>query len=110
MWPHVHPRRGMLELRASDGLPWPYFSAAPAIWVGLTYDAEIRRQAMAYLSDLTALQLESSVDNIAEKGLQTSIGIHAVKALARELLLLARCGLQKRVNASIDPEEVSVAS
>jgi len=96
----------MLELRASDGLPWPYFSAAPAIWVGLTYDPEIRRRATAYLSDLTALQLEGAVDDIAAKGLQTSIGIHEVKELARELLRLARCGLQKRVDAGIDPEEV----
>ena len=105
-WPHVRPRRGMLELRASDGLPWPYFSAAPAIWVGLTYDGEIRRQATAYLSDLAALQLENAIDDIAVKGLQTSIGIHEVKELARELLRLARCGLQKRVDAGIDPEEI----
>ena len=106
MWPHVRPRRGMLELRASDGLPWPYFSAAPAIWVGLTYDAEIRRQATAYLSDLTAPQLENSVDDIAANGLKASVGTHEVKELARELLRLARCGLQKRVDASIDPDEV----
>jgi glutamate--cysteine ligase len=105
-WPHVRPRRGMLELRASDGLPWPYFSASPAIWVGLTYDAEIRRQATAYLSSLTAPQLESAIDDIAVKGLQTSIGIHEVKELARDLLRFARCGLQNRVDAGIDPEEV----
>ena len=106
IWPHVRPRGGTLELRASDGLPWPYFSAAPAIWVGLTYDAEIRRQATAYLSDLTASQLDTSIADIAAIGLKTSIGIHEVKDLARELLRLARCGLQKRVNASIDPDEV----
>jgi glutamate--cysteine ligase len=106
LWPHVRPRRGTLELRASDGLPWPYFSAAPAIWVGLTYDPEIRRQATAYLSDLTARQLEGAVDDIATIGLKTSIGNHEVKELARELLRLARCGLQKRVDASIDPYEV----
>lgn len=105
-WPHVRPRRGMLELRASDGLPWPYYSAAPAIWVGLTYDAEVRRQATAYLSDLTALQLENSVDDIAVNGLKASIGTREVKELARELLRLARRGLQERVNARIDPVEV----
>jgi glutamate--cysteine ligase len=96
----------MLELRASDGLPWPYFSAAPAIWVGLTYDTEIRRQATAYLSDLTAPQLENSVDDIAANGLKASVGTREVEELARELLRLARCGLQKRVDASIDPDEV----
>lgn len=106
VWPHVRPRNGLLELRASDGLPWPYFSAAPAIWVGLTYDAEIRAETTAYLSSLTASQLERSVDDIAEKGLYASIGLHEVKKLARELLRLARCGLQKRVDANTDPAEV----
>lgn len=105
-WPHVRPRRGTLELRASDGLPWPYFSAAPAIWVGLTYDAEIRTRATAYLSDLTARQLESAIDDIAVKGLQTSIGIHEVKELARDLLHFARCGLQKRIDEGVDPEDI----
>jgi glutamate--cysteine ligase len=105
VWPQVRPRNGLLELRASDGLPWPYFSAAPAIWVGLTYDAEIRKEATAYLSNLTASQLERSVDDIAEKGLYASVGLHEVRKLARELLRLARRGLQKRVDANIDPAE-----
>lgn len=106
VWPHVRPRNGLLELRASDGLPWPYFSAAPAIWVGLTYDAEIRKETTAYLSDLTASQLERSVGDIAEKGLYASVGLHEVRKLTRELLRLARCGLQKRVDANVEPAEV----
>lgn len=106
VWPHVRPRRGLLELRASDGLPWPYFSAAPAIWVGLTYDSDIRRQATTYLSDLTATELENSIAEIATIGLKASIGTHDVKDVAHELLRLARCGLQKRVDASIDPDEI----
>ena len=106
MWPHVRPRPGLLELRASDGLPWPCFSATPALWVGLTYDAGIRRQATACLSDLTAFQLENSIDDIAAKGLRTSIGIYEVKDLARQLLRLARRGLQKRVDAHLDPDDV----
>lgn len=105
VWPHVRPRNGLLELRASDGLPWPHFSAAPAIWVGLTYDAEIRKEATAYLADLTAAQLERSADDIAEKGLYASVGLHEVRKLARELLRLARSGLQKRVDAGIDQAE-----
>ena len=106
VWPHVRPRNGLLELRASDGLPWPYFSAAPAIWVGLTYDPEIRKEATSFLSDLTAPQLDLAVDDIAENGLCASVGFYEVGKLARELLHLARCGLQKRVNANVDPVEV----
>jgi glutamate--cysteine ligase len=105
VWPHVRPR-STLELRASDGLPWPYFSAAPAIWVGLTYDATVRKEASALLSELTPFQLEHAVDDIAVKGLAASVGPHPVRDLAHELLRLARQGLENRVAAQVEPPEV----
>jgi glutamate--cysteine ligase len=105
VWPHVRPR-STLELRASDGLPWPYFSAAPAIWVGLTYDSTVRKEASSLLSELTPFQLERAIDDIALKGLAASVGPHPVRDLAHELLRLARQGLENRVAANIDPPEV----
>jgi glutamate--cysteine ligase len=105
IWPHVRPRR-TLELRASDGLPWPYFSAAPAIWVGLTYDSTVRKEASDLLMELTPRQLECAVEDIAVKGLAASVGPHPVSDLAHELLRLARRGLQNRVAAHVDPPEV----
>lgn len=104
LWPHVRPRR-TLELRASDGPPWPYFSAAPAIWVGLTYDAAVRKEVLTLLSELTLPQLERSIDDIAVKGLAASVGPHQVGDLAHELLRLARQGLRNRVAADIDSSE-----
>lgn len=105
LWPHVRPRR-TLELRASDGLPWPNFSAAPAIWVGLTYNDGIRKEASSFLSDITSLELDRSVDEILVKGLGASVGHNQVKEITVELLRLARRGLEHRVDAKIDPAEV----
>ena len=105
LWPHVRPRR-TLELRASDGLPWPHFSAAPAIWVGLTYDTTVRKEALTLLSELTPPQLVCSIDDIAVKGLAASIGPHQVGDLAHELLRLARRGLSNRSFNGIDSPEV----
>ena len=105
LWPHVRPRR-TLELRASDGLPWPGFSAASAMWVGLTYDAVARKEATAILSELTPSQLERSVDDIALKGLTASVGPYSVRELAHELLRLARMGLVNRVATKVEPPEV----
>jgi glutamate--cysteine ligase len=102
LWPHVRPRR-TLELRAADGLPWPCFSAVPAMWVGLTYDPAVRKEAIALLAELTAAQLEASVADIAAKGLAASVGPHPVADLAHELLRLARQGLESRVAAGADP-------
>jgi glutamate--cysteine ligase len=105
IWPHVRPRR-TLELRASDGLPWPFFSAAPAMWVGLTYDPIVRKETTSLLSELTPGQLEHAVDEIAVKGLTASVGPHPVRDLAHELLRLARKGLENRVAADADPPEI----
>lgn len=105
LWPHVRPRQ-TLELRALDGLPWPHFSAAPAIWVGLTYDATVLREASTLLSELTLSQLQQSTSDIAVKGLAASIGPHQVGDLAHELLRLSLRGLGNRVSAGIDPPEV----
>jgi glutamate--cysteine ligase len=105
LWPQVRPR-GTLELRAADGLPWPYFPAVPAMWVGLTYDPAVRRQASALLGDLTAAQLECAVDDIAAKGLAASAGPYPVADLARELVRLARRGLESRIAAGAEPPGV----
>ena len=102
----MYARASTLELRASDGLPWPYFSAAPAIWVGLTYDATVRKEASALLSELTPFQLEHAVNDIAIKGLAASVGPYPVQDLAHELLRLARQGLENRVAGQVDPPEV----
>ena len=95
LWPHVRPRH-TLELRAADGLSWPDFPAVPAMWVGLTYDPAIRKDASAFLAELTATQLGRSVDDIATKGLAASVGPQQVADLAHELLRLARRGLESQ--------------
>jgi glutamate--cysteine ligase len=105
VWPHVRVRH-TLELRASDGLPWPYFAASPAVWVGLSYDREARQAASALLSDLTPRQLEGAVDEIAMKGLEAAVGPYPVRELARELLRLSRKGLMARVASGIEPAQI----
>ena len=80
LWPQLRPRH-TLELRAADGLPWPDFLAVPAMWVGLTYDPAVRKEASAFLAELTATQLGCSVDDIATKGLAASAGPHQVADL-----------------------------
>jgi glutamate--cysteine ligase len=102
LWPQLRPRR-TLELRAADGLPWPHFAAVPAMWVGLTYDESVRKEACALLAELTAAQLECSVNDIATKGLAAWVGPHQVADLGLELLRLARQGLESRVAAGADP-------
>lgn len=105
VWPQVRPR-WTLELRASDGLCWRAFAAAPAFWVGLTYHDESRRSALALLDGVTAAELDRATADIASSGLAASVGHRSVGALAQELLRLARVGLAARVAERLEPPEV----
>jgi glutamate--cysteine ligase len=104
VWPHVRVRR-TLELRASDGLMWPHFSAVPAFWVGLTYDAEIRRAALGLLADVHAEQLEQLTDAVALHGLRVEEPL-PVRHYAARLLALAHAGLAARVARGVEPARV----
>jgi glutamate--cysteine ligase len=105
-WPHVRVRRQLLELRASDGLPWPHFAASPAFWAGLTYDPQVRTEASALLAELSPQQLNQTIDDVAEKGLAASAGPYSVQELNRELLRLARRGLTAKIAEGSEPAEV----
>lgn len=105
IWPHVRPRR-TLELRAFDGLGWWAFAAAPAFWVGLTYHAPSRRDALALLDGITGAELDQATEDIAVRGLDAMVGHRPVGALAGNLLDLARQGLQARARQNLDPPDV----
>ena len=105
VWPHVRARR-TLEVRASDGLNWPDFAAAPAFWAGLTYHPPARRAALALLDGVTSAELEEATGDIATHGLAARVGRRCVGELAGQLLGLAQDGLRARVEAKIEPPEV----
>jgi glutamate--cysteine ligase len=105
VWPQVRVR-GTLEMRGPDGVAWPHFPASAAIWVGLVYNADVRRAVLDCLANLTAEQLRSATVDIAIKGLAASVGPHLVQDLARELLRLARRGLTARVDSGHEPRHV----
>ncbi|MBO3752073.1 hypothetical protein J5X84_38905 [Streptosporangiaceae bacterium NEAU-GS5] len=92
VWPHVRARR-TLEVRSLDGLPWPYFSAAPALWTGLAYDDDARGKATDLLSGFTADELDRAASDVAVRGLEASVSKTPVTVLVRELLRYARIGL-----------------
>jgi glutamate--cysteine ligase len=105
VWPHVRIRQ-TVETRASGALPWPYFSAAPALWVGLTYHQTARRRALDLLAPVTAGQLDRLTEDVALKGLAASVDWLSVRDLAGELLSLAAEGLSARVLAGKEPPQV----
>ncbi|MEV4510735.1 glutamate-cysteine ligase family protein [Dactylosporangium sp. NPDC049525] len=102
VWPHVRVRR-TLEVRLPDAAPWPWLGSGAALWTGLVYDPEARRAANHLLSDLSAADVDRASVDVAVKGLSAMIGPRLVQDVARELLRLARQGLQARIAAGLEP-------
>ncbi|WP_426509683.1 glutamate-cysteine ligase family protein [Dactylosporangium sp. McL0621] len=104
VWPHVRVRH-TLELRLADAPPWPFFGAGAALWAGLAYDPQARHAANDLLAGLSAAELDRACSDVAVKGLSATVGPYPVQDVARELLRLARAGLQARVRAGLEAHE-----
>ncbi len=105
VWPQVRVRE-FLEMRAFDCPPWESIAAAPAILTGLVYDRDSRTRARALLAGFTAQELDAAGEDVALRGLDAMLGEYRVNELARELLRLARRGLEARVAAGLDGPEI----
>lgn len=105
MWPHVRVR-GTLELRAPDGPPWHALAAPAAMCVGLLYHPPARLAVLDLLGGVPVAELDRATGDAGATGLSGSLGSWQVADLAREMVRLARAGLQERVRAGIEPPGV----
>jgi glutamate--cysteine ligase len=105
VWPHVRVRRA-LEMRILDGLPWPDFGAAAALWTGLAYNRSSLDAAWQLVRERTVPELDAAVDEIAVKGLCATLGPDSVQDLGREIIRLAKSGLKDRVKVGLEPSTV----
>ena len=100
--------RRYLECRAAD-FPSPHMATAPvALWTGLLYDADARREAWTRLAALGAERREAMIAAVPRDGLRAA----GVLALARELAALARRTLVARGHGEerlLDPLDALLA-
>ena len=95
LFPEVRVKR-VLELRGADVVPLPLMIALPALWVGLLYDGEARRAAFELTRRWTFPQLLDFQGQVCRTALRAKgpDGATALE-LARELLRIARAGLER---------------
>jgi glutamate--cysteine ligase len=105
VWPYVRVRR-TIELRVTDGPPWPAFGAVPALWAGLAYHPPSLRAAWELVRDMSLPQIEAATEDVAARGLAAAYGPHRVGELAREFVDLAYRGLEARVAKGQESTEV----
>jgi glutamate--cysteine ligase len=95
IFPEVRLKR-YLEMRGADGGPWARLCALPAFWVGLLYDQTSLDAAWDLVKGWSAEERQFLRDQVPRLGLRARVGKHLVRDLARDVLLLARAGLERR--------------
>lgn len=95
VFPEVRLKK-FLEMRGADGGPWRMLCALPALWVGLIYDDEAQRQALALVSDWTDAERDYLKVAVTKAGLATPFRGGTVQDVAKQVVAIAKGGLVRR--------------
>ncbi|MDX1484323.1 MAG: glutamate--cysteine ligase [Alphaproteobacteria bacterium] len=95
VFPEVRLKR-FLEMRGADGGPWRRICALPAFWVGLLYDAQAQAEAARLVADWTTAEHDYLRAEVPKHALKTEFRGRTMLELAREVVAIARGGLQRR--------------
>jgi glutamate--cysteine ligase len=95
LFPEVRLKQ-FLEMRGADGGRWRRICAVPALWVGLLYDGTALDAAWDLVKGWTREERQALRDGVPKGALSTPFRAHTVHAIAREVLAIARSGLQNR--------------
>ncbi len=95
LFPEVRIKRFM-EQRGADAGPWRRLCALPALWVGLLYDDAALDAAEQLTRDWSAAEIDALRRDTARAGLDAELRGRRVQAIARDVLALARGGLERR--------------
>lgn len=95
VFPEVRLKR-FLEMRGADGGPWKLICALPALWVGLLYDKQAQAEAMELISDFTEEERSMLRRDVPRLALATPFRDGTVQDLAKEVLRIAKSGLERR--------------
>jgi glutamate--cysteine ligase len=95
VFPEVRVKRFM-EMRGADVGPPAFIVAKAALWAGLLYDQGALDGAWDLVKGWTAQERQRLRDDVPRQGLRTEIAGRGLREVAREVLALARAGLEAR--------------
>ncbi|HTK34890.1 MAG TPA: glutamate--cysteine ligase [Caulobacteraceae bacterium] len=85
-----------LEMRGADSGPQSRICALPALWAGLLYDAPAQAAAWDLCKDWTSEQRSDLRIDAARHGLKAQIAGRSLKAVAQDVVAIAKEGLTRR--------------
>jgi glutamate--cysteine ligase len=95
LFPEVRLKR-FLEMRGADGGRWRRICALPALWVGLLYDDTALDAGWDLVKGWTLEERQALRDGVPKGALDTRFRGTTVLAIAREMVGIARSGLENR--------------
>jgi len=93
LFPEVRVKQ-FIEVRCADAVPPGLTCSMPALWKGILYDATARAAA-ANLVDANQAEREAASEAVSRQGLAARYAGQPVLDLARELVGIARSGLER---------------
>lgn len=101
VFPNARAKRGMVELRSTDGQRFQDLPEIPAFWTGLLYDPESRAAVLDLLGDVPYAAHQTAQAEIPRKALDANWNGRPLREVAAEVVEIARAGLGRR-----EPEAV----
>lgn len=95
IFPEVRLKK-YLEMRGCDSGPWRRLCALPALFVGVLYEQSSLDAAWDLVKDWTAEERQNLRDAVPTQGLKAIIRGRTVRDVARDVLKIARVGLEAR--------------
>jgi glutamate--cysteine ligase len=95
IFPEVRLKR-YLEMRGADSGPRPFLPALPALFVGLLYEPFALDAAFDIVKRWSAEERDNLRADVPRRALEARIGKHSLRAIAQEMLSIARAGLASR--------------
>ena len=95
-----------LEMRSADAGPWKRLCALPALWTGVLYEATALAEAERLVEDWSAANRQELFLEAPRRGLNYEVGGRTLRAVAADLIDIARGGLKRRacLNSAGDDE------
>lgn len=104
VWQHLNGvftdarlKKGLVETRSTDGQSPDELTTVPAFWTGLLYDDAARADAAALLDDVGVPALQDAARAVPREALRAACGARSMLEVARDLVAVARAGLERRV-------------
>lgn len=110
LFPEVRMKR-FLEMRGADGGRWRRICGLPALWVGLLYHPPALDAAWDLVKSWSADERQGLRDAVPAAALEARFRSGTVLDVAREVVSIARSGLQgrRRLNARQEDETIHLS-